>query len=549
MLRKHQHELNQIIDQMISGKSKAREIILSVVPGGGKGSVPVMAGKLILAGKADRICCIVPRQSLQQQAEEVFMDPFFKKLFKVNLSIRASTNDNDPCRGMNGFVTTYQAIGADKHRKVVNEIRRGRYIVILDEFHHVEEDSPWHQAVDQILEAATYIIKMSGTLSRANKKPIACVKYHNGYVDLRGDENTHVIQYSRAEAIQEKAILPLSFHLYDGEFSWKKIGKEEVTEVSSFSEVQISDRSSALYTALETGFAEQLMEASLVHWLKWKKEKPAAKILFVCARFEDAKRCLAYLQGLGVKALLATSRESQTCRQNINLFKGPADMLVTIAVAYEGLDVPAISHVCVLTRIRSAEWMTQCVGRATRVCKKSGSFHAQAAHIFAPRDPAFLEFVDVIEKEQRTRISTPKTEQLELFPVDELGEEGNGGQQTGPCVPLRSQIRDMASRIVGSYQYEAPAQTPKARELDLRKQIDRHLKRYAIQQGYEFPLIMAEVKREFGKPRADMTLPELEKCWARVQQLYPFEDKGQYIPPSRCRPVFDRMVEPEMMFF
>jgi hypothetical protein len=46
-----------------------------------------------------------------------------------------------------------------------------------------------------------------------------------------------------------------------------------------------------------------------------------------------------------------------------------------------------------------------------------------------------------------------------------------------------------------------------------------------------------------------MTLPELEKCWDRVQQKFPFEDKGQYIPPSRCRPVFDRLVEPEMRFF
>jgi superfamily II DNA or RNA helicase len=550
ILRKHQAELNQTIDGIIAGRDEfkaIRKIIISACPGAGKGSVPVNAGKLLFAGLADKIVCIVPRESLQTQAEAVCMDPFFQELFGVKIQLRSSTNERDPCRGLHGFVTTFQALGHDKNKSVLKFLKSHRCVLIGDEVHHQREGSPWHNAFNELVGAAEYAILMSGTLSRSDKERIGCLKYHNGYVDLRGDENTHVIQYSRAEAIQEKAILPLSFHLYDGEFSWKPIGKEEVKEVSSFSEVQISDRSSALYTALETEFSEQLMESSLVHWLKWKKDRPAAKILFVCARIEDARRCLVFLKGLGIKALLATSHASKECRENINRFKGPADVLVTIAVAYEGLDVPAISHVCILTRIRSAEWLEQCVSRATRVCKKSGSYHSQAAHIFAPRDPAFMEFVDVIEREQKTRISAPRSEQIELFPVDETVE--GGGQQQGPCVPLRSQIRDMASRIVGTYQYEAPVQTPKARELDLRKQIDRHLKRYAIVQGYEFPLIMAEVKREFGKPRGDMTLPELEKCWARVQQMYPFEDRGQYIPPSRCRPVFDRLVEPEMRFF
>jgi hypothetical protein len=35
----------------------------------------------------------------------------------------------------------------------------------------------------------------------------------------------------------------------------------------------------------------------------------------------------------------------------------------------------------------------------------------------------------------------------------------------------------------------------------------------------------------------------------RRQQMENFEDRGQYIPPSSCRPVFDRLVEPEMRFF
>jgi len=560
-LRKHQSEMNQVIDGIISGAPKykdIKEIILSVVAGGGKGSVPVNAGKLIMAGMADAICCIVPRHSLQQQCEEVFMDKFFQKMFGVKLSIRASTNELEPCRGMNGFVTTYQALGHDKRGIVADTIRSKRVIVILDEFHHVEEDSPWHEAVAEVIEAATFVIKMSGTLSRANKQKIACMKYKNGYVDLVGDKHTHVIRYSRTDALQEQAILPIDFHLHDGEFQWKEFsGKNR--KVDSFSDVQPKDRSSALYTALQTEFSEQLIDACLGHWLKYRETKKHAKCLFVTAQIEDAKRCMAYLESLEIPSLLATSHTPKECIQNINLFKTRSPALVTIAVAYEGLDVPAVSHVCVLTRIRSKEWMEQCVSRATRVDKSSGSYRSQTAHVFAPRDPAFLEFVDVIEKEQVTRAQPSKGEddQLELFPVDEVDKtEGSG--PNGPCIPLKSQILELSRRVIGrgagGFSPRVPVvTTPKQEEMSLRKKINKHLTMYAVTQGYEVMNVMRDVKEIFnGKPRAQLTLDELRILWASINQRYPLRDNGQFIHPSNTPPVFHRPevgMEPEMNFF
>jgi len=560
-LRKHQSEMNQVIDGIISRDPKfkeTKEIILSVVAGGGKGSVPVNAGKLIMAGLADAICCIVPRHSLQQQCEEVFMDKFFKSLFGVNLSIRASTNDMDPCRGMNGFVTTYQALGHDKKGIVADTIRSKRYIVILDEFHHVEEESPWHMAVEEVIEAATFVIKMSGTLSRANKKKIALMRYKNGYVDLAGDKRTHVIRYSRTDALQELAILPIDFHLHDGEFKWREHTGQE-RSVDSFSQVQPKDRSSALYTALQTEFSEQLIDTCLAHWLEYRIEKKEAKCLFVTARIEDAKRCMDYLESLEIPSLLATSHTPKECEQNINLFKTRSPALVTIAVAYEGLDVPAVSHVCVLTRIRSKEWMEQCVSRATRVHKQSGSYRSQAAHVFAPRDPAFIEFVEAIEKEQVTRAQPSKEEeiQLELFPVDETEDSESNGPN-GPCIPLKSQILKLSRRVIGrgagGFSPGVPVTTtPKQEEMSLRKKIDRHLKTYAVTQGYEVLEIMRDVKGIFnGKPRGQLTLEELRVLWTSINQRYPLQDNGQFVHPSKTPPVFCGPAagqEPEMNFF
>jgi len=385
---------------------------------------------------------------------------------------------------------------------------------------------------------------MSGTLSRANKKKIACMKYKNGYVDLVGDKQTHVIRYSRTDALQEQAILPIDFHLHDGEFQWREHGGQ-VRSVDSFAEVKPKDRSSALYTALQTEFSEQLMDATLVHWLKYRESKPLAKILFVTAGIEDAKRCMAYLESLEIPSLLATSHTPKECSQNINLFKTRSPVLVTIAVAYEGLDVPAVSHVCSLTQIRSKEWMEQCVSRATRVHKSSGSYRSQAAHVFAPKDQAFLEFVTAIEKEQVTRVQATKEEQIDLFPLSEENTDHNEGSgPSGPCIPLKSQILELSRKVIGrgagGFSPRVPAtSTPKQEELSLRKRIDKHLKKYAMAQGYEILQIMRDVKEIFnGKPRGQLTLEELRVLWASINQRYPLYDNGRFVHPSNTPPVF-----------
>ena len=538
-LRQHQSQLNQVIDGIIAGSPRyknIKKIIIAACPGAGKGSVPVNAGKLIKAGLADNMCVVVPRKSLQQQCESVFMDEFFKKLFGVNLSVRASTNERSPCRGLHGFVTTFQALGHDHQQNVLKTIKSRRYILIGDEVHHLELESPWHLAFKELVEAAEFVILMSGTLSRANKKEIAFMDYKNGYVSLSGDDQTHVIKYTMSRALKEQAVLPIDFHLHDGSFEWET-HKGDTVSVNSFNSVEKKDYSSALFTALKTEFANQLIDQALVHWLAYKKENNRAKILFVCARIEDARKCMEYLTSLKIPSLLATSHDSKDCEANILAFKRNAPVLVTIAVAYEGMDVPPISHVCVLTRIRSNEWLEQCCSRATRHDKEAGPYREQTAHIFAPKDKLFLKFVDAIEKEQATRAKThSKESQLPLF---ELFETNGGGREVGPCTHLKSQIIDMVKQTMGTrIFFEREVLTPKQEEMRLRRDIDRYLKRYAIDQGYEFMEVNKTAKEINNKPRALMELKELKYFFNRIQVLFPMYNNGSFIPYSNCAPVF-----------
>ncbi len=62
-------------------------------------------------------------------------------------------------------------------------------------------------------------------------------------------------------------------------------------------------------------------------------------------------------------------------------------MLVTVAMAYEGLDAPEVAVVAALTHIRSRAWLEQMVARATRVDPNAGPYEGQRALVFHPDDP------------------------------------------------------------------------------------------------------------------------------------------------------------------
>ena len=223
-----------------------RDILAAVTPGGGKSLLPVIAAaSLIRAGIIDRLCWVVPRDTLRRQAEEAFADPSWRRTLGHALVVRAADNAPDPSRGLAGYITTYQAIAAapDLH---LAEFRRHRTLLVLDEVHHLpaladidpataaqasgssEEDpaSAWSRALLPLLECATLRLLLSGTLERADGRAILWLPYRKGpkartrEVELDAP-GWAVIGYSRAQALADKAVLPVTFGAIDGEASWR----------------------------------------------------------------------------------------------------------------------------------------------------------------------------------------------------------------------------------------------------------------------------------------------------------------------------------------
>lgn len=529
MLRAHQREFKDVIFRIIAG-APTNTIYAPVCPGGGKSILPIMAGKLIEAGKADKICWVAPRLSLVDQAEREFINPYFRKLLGHRLEIRSSTNEYNPCRGLHGFATTYNAVGMDVNI-LFNEFERRRYILVCDEFHHIQENSLWHKKIAPLFNMAAYRVMLSGTLERGDGTRIAFMPYKmNGgglTPDLRDTEEVKVIRYTREDALREKAILPLVFHLHDGQVNWQsKTGRD--VRVSSMDRMESYDASKAIYTALHTEFAEELLRAGLKHWLTCREKNPGAKCLIVCSDIVQAKKHAANLKKWGFTGYeIATSDDSAKALSAIKKLKsGELRILVAVAMIYEGMNVPSATHVISLTRVRSTPWIEQMTARVNRIDPQAGPYEDQQGYVFAPADPLFKEIVSRIEAEQAAvLVSESNGKGKNGKPATAKNGEFSLQASPGGIIPLSSKLTDQREIVLGGgladSDEEMPLLTSTEREADILGQIEDHIRRYSFQNRYNPKKINAEVFDYFGKRRREMTLSELQACLAYVRSAYP----------------------------
>jgi superfamily II DNA or RNA helicase len=481
-LRSHQAELLGIVNAIAAGQaSGVGDILAAVTPGGGKSLLPVIAARaLIGAGLCERICWVVPRDSLRLQAEEAFADPAWREALGHRLSVRAADNAPDPCRGLAGYVTTYQGIAAapDLH---LAEFRRHRTLLVVDEVHHLpslgandnaggaeaDDAAGWSAAIEPLFGLAAHRLLLSGTLERADGRRILWLPYRRGAggreeVDLAAP-GWAVIGYSRARALAERAVLPVSFGALDGEASWlgpedaqgerPRLGPHRLRAPAP----QEATRP-ALFTALRTGFAEALLRRAFDATRALRAERrrqrdvvqgePArglGKLLVVAPDQVQARRYLEVLRGwlppaqAGTVALaVSQERDAHEILAAFRLTPEPS-ILVTVAMAYEGLDAPEVAVVAALTHVRSRPWLEQMVARATRVDPRAGPYETQRATVFHPDDPLFARFRWRMEREQGTRAKPPRPSRQSSLPLPEwLEAEMAVTRERQGIVPLES---------------------------------------------------------------------------------------------------------------
>ncbi|HQT77585.1 MAG: restriction endonuclease subunit R [Rhodospirillales bacterium 20-64-7] len=457
-LRRHQAQVAAIVNAIAGGDAhEVGDILAAVTPGGGKSLLPVIAAvRLIAAGVIDRVCWVVPRDSLRLQAEEAFADPGWRAALGHGLTVRAAENSGDLCRGLDGYVTTYQGIAAAPALHLA-AFRAHRYLLVVDEIHHLpalsentadpvvaprdDEASGWSRAIMPLLETARLRLLLSGTLERADGRGILWLPYRKGprastrEVDLAAP-GWAVVGYSRAQALADRAVLPVMFGALDGEAKWLDEDGLACGPHRLFNHWPTETTRPALFTALRTGFADELLKQAFraTRALRAQRRRvrglPAdasarglGKLLVVAPDQTVARQYLDRLRAWVPRCQtdtvrLATSSEADA-HQVLAGFRLNAEpsVLVTVAMAYEGLDAPEVAVVAALTHIRSRPWLEQMVARATRIDPHAGDYASQRALVFHPDDPLFARFRLRLETEQGTLAKKPTPKKQRSLPL------------------------------------------------------------------------------------------------------------------------------------
>lgn len=539
----------------------------------------IAASRLIAAGIVDRVCWVVPRDSLRLQAEEAFADQAWRDILGHALSVRAAENNPDLCRGLAGYVTTYQGIAAAPALHLA-EFKAHRYLLVVDEIHHLpalpdlavdpvaapqeDEASGWSRAIAPLLEMARIRLLLSGTLERADGRGILWLPYRRGprtatrEVDLDAP-NWAVVGYSRAQALADRAVLPVMFGALDGQATWLDEGGLSCGPHRLFNHYPTETTRPALFTALRTGFADELLRRAFeaTRDLRGRRRherglsagtsaRGLGKLLVVAPDQTVARRYQDVLRGWvptcqRETVRLATSSE-QDAHQVLAGFRLTAEpsVLVTVAMAYEGLDAPEVAVVAALTHIRSRPWLEQMVARATRIDPHGGDYAQQQALVFHPDDPLFARFRTRLETEQGTLAKKPKPRRQQTLPLwlqEQLAEKEPGiTPLESNALALRFALLKPGPDLAMRRPENDAAQTelldpPSAIERRLRARVGEMVATQAVEDevamraprgaglyhGYN-----AVLKRVMGnRGRAEMTIAELEAAlgWLERHRL------------------------------
>ena len=341
--------------------------------------------------------------------------------------------------------------------------------------------------------------------------------YTENHVDLSNVSGRRVIIYGRNKAIADGAIMQVKFRTVDAEAEW-----EELDGSKGNSKLSGEESAKALFTALRTEFSDYLLDSALEEFRGMRTEYENAKMLVVAPNIEIAKAYWSHLVDSDYETRIATSEDTPQARRNLDDFKsGKYRVLVTVAMAYEGLNVPEVSVICCLTHIRSVPWLEQCFARANRLAPGK-----KYAVVFAPADWGFKKAVKMIKNEELVPLSDG---QGEHFGAEKKGEGSGNGQARPWIIPLSSTAEGAENKT--EVRIDLPPCTPSEMEKILRKNINSIIDGYlaTVRPGskqMQSRMLYRRLRLIVPKSVSEMTGKELEKVWIWLKKEYGNKDYG-----------------------
>lgn len=351
-----------------------------------------------------------------------------------------ATDDPDlfPTGDFNALVITYGGRAKLESSLYHRAVYKGIYLIV-DEYHHAEEDAAWGQSVTILNDRASYSLFLSGTPWRSTGQIAVLATHKNcrGEPYYDGDRVRADFKYQYAEDLQQdgddRGTVTVEFDFQDSQYTDPSTGEVEELINPHLSKMPEVEREQWIAEALAStkrigrhvrtqagGVDYRLSSNPLVRDLletgcsRLEKHRRRANsrvplLLVVAQSIKEARAVYEYLVNVKAMraALIVSDRDEASDEISEAQDKAQAgllDVIVSVGMVSEGVDIPQIKGVVFLSGIMTLLYIIQVIGRLLRRIRiETGYMDSSVNHLpgffVAPSAPKLVACAYRIEQE------------------------------------------------------------------------------------------------------------------------------------------------------
>lgn len=396
--RRHQAEATDFALAIATGQRTNKEVIADVTPGGGKSRLITNFAKVLLqSNKVSHVIAGCPRKALVSQLEDSFhLSGIKKDQFTV---------------------AHYQDIASSCHQVLLHRCKHQRTLFVADELQflhdfHESKNGLWDSRAQEIYSSAEFFLGVSGTLMSSRPGRLLGVQYRTAdeliekYPDMslglkRGQCYPDPdIRYNLRDALHDKVVAP--YVIDQVRIKFKPAGLED--ELDLFAP-ESEEYQGLLKEILQSEACwKPVVDAMMEQWKAYRHTHYFSNAIVVAASQQHAQEIERYLQRYHkAEVHVAISDHGDWAYQRIDSIKqkrfdAKPRVLVTVAMASVGLDMPAATHMCYLSPYRFFGWVLQAWARVSRICYDCKiPVPDQLAYIYTVDDLRMQRFVQWVK--------------------------------------------------------------------------------------------------------------------------------------------------------
>lgn len=438
-LRKWQQDA--VLTCLNAFKKDRKLFVIEACTGSGKSLCSATAAlQLVERGKVDLVVVLTPNCGTRLGWKKTF-DGLRINNHRVNV-----TDDTNFPVDTNVWVSTYAGYGKVEEALYTRPV--SGIVAIIDEFHHPADTAEWGKAVDSLVSLSDHAIFLSGTpWKREGRIAVLCDQkniYGENYYQEQGRIHADFV-YSYADDLREtktRGTVPVKFKFWDSfwrsddgkaselykdlpEFpteewetidEWEEWAKKCDKPLGRHLHFKIDHESPGKNETIR-----RIIDESLTLLSKTRKDiqsscgqQNASVMLCVAKGMKDARKIAEYIQEIrpsyrvsvvvsddnnGAKKLEKIAKQ---CKENA---ADKPDVIVSVGMISEGVDIPQIKVVAYLSAIITVLYFIQVIGRAIRRIPIGKGEYADripsdtVAYVVAPAHPKLRYIARNIEKQ------------------------------------------------------------------------------------------------------------------------------------------------------